>query len=103
MGSYSIRADEVELAALASRAEAGEEIVLSRDGQAVAKIIPFPERVRLALHRSDTAQPEFLKEGGSQGVIRRGGENLLGLAGTDLAWLDEPLPEDVQRAFGMID
>ncbi len=98
MASYSIRADETELASLVSRAEAGEEIVLSRDGQAVAKIIPFPEQKRKEPH-STVEQAEV----NQKQIVRQGGQNFSGLAGTDLSWLDEPLPEDVQRAFGMID
>ena len=90
MGAYQITQHDHELADLLTRAEAGEEIELEKDGAVVAKIIPF------------RASGEAVS-GEDRPVLRRGGQNLLGLAGTDLSWLDEPLPDDMQRAFGMID
>lgn len=87
MGAYQLKQDDTELAALLSRAEAGEEIAVERNGTVVAKIIPFraPDPME--------AKPKR----------REGGKNLLGLTEKDLATLDEPWPEDIQRAFGMID
>ena len=75
-----------ELAELLTRAEAGEELELEQDGAVVAKMIPF-------------RAPENIAEK----PWRPYGQNSSGLAGTDLSWLDEPLPEDMQRTFGMID
>ncbi len=69
MGSYSVRADETELALLVSRAEAGEEIVLSREGVAVAKIIPFPVTATVAVAEERRAVP------------RPYGQNFSGLVG----------------------
>ncbi|WP_419804416.1 type II toxin-antitoxin system Phd/YefM family antitoxin [Terriglobus sp.] len=86
MGAYQIKQHDTELAELLNCAEAGEEIALEKDGAIVAKIIPF-------------RAPET----DDRPVRRRGGQNASGLAGADLSWLDEPWPEDIQRAFGMID
>ena len=83
MSAYSIRKEQVELSSLVERAEAGEEVVLSRDGEPVAKIIPFPK---------SEESPRKLRPYG----LKLSDPRLLDL-------LDEPLPEDVQRAFGMID
>ena len=87
MGAYQIKQQDTELTELLTRAEAGEEIELEKDGTVVAKIIPF-------------RAPDLTQ---SKPVRRRGGQNLFGLEGKDLSWLDEPWPEDIQRAFGMID
>jgi antitoxin (DNA-binding transcriptional repressor) of toxin-antitoxin stability system len=42
MPTYTIRAAKTNLAKLVARAEAGEEIVLTRGKVAVAKIVPVP-------------------------------------------------------------
>ncbi len=90
MGAYSIRDNEIELLSLVSRVEHGEEIVIAREGNPVAKIVPITASER----EKNAKAPQEL---------RPYGLNISGLAGTDLSWLDEPLPEDVQRAFGIID
>lgn len=42
MSTYTIRAAKTNLSKLVARAEAGEEIVLTRGKVAVAKIVPIP-------------------------------------------------------------
>ena len=68
MAAYSIRNDEAELLALTQRAEAGEEVVLARDGKPVAKLIQFPASAEenpprrpwgLNLSGTGEVEPEF--------------------------------------------
>jgi prevent-host-death family protein len=44
MATYTIRAAKTHLSKLVARAEAGEEIVLIRDKEPVAKIVPVAPR-----------------------------------------------------------
>ena len=46
--SVSIAQAKAGFAALVSRAEAGEEIVVTRNGQPVARLMPLPERKPIA-------------------------------------------------------
>lgn len=132
MGAYSIRPDAGELSSLVERAEAGEEVVLSRDGRPVAKLIPFPESHNVAsrsrrpadLQLSDPRMLDLLDEPFSEeeqrafGMIdgpdgesreesepkepRPYGQNFSGV-GKLPENFDDPWPEDMQRAFGMLD
>ncbi len=67
-----------KLSELVDRAERGEEVVLSRDGKAVARIVPVETR-----HGTDRSA--FL--GSLAGKIHVADD------------FDEPLPPDVQRSF----
>lgn len=71
---------KTQLSRLVERARSGEEVIVERSGRAVAKIVPYDE------------QPKGLMslEGIWKGRVVIHGD------------FDE-LPEDLQRAFGMID
>jgi prevent-host-death family protein len=61
---------------LVERAEAGEEIVIARAGAPVARLGPLPSRARR-------------EPGGAEGAIVMHDD------------FDDPLPDDLQRAFGI--
>lgn len=71
---------KTQLSRLIERARAGEEVIVERSGRAVAKIVPYDE------------QPKGLMslEGVWKGRVAIPED------------FDE-LPEDIQRAFGMVD
>ena len=60
---------------LVERVQAGEEVTIARAGRPVARLVPLPPKVA---RRSP---------GSARGLIEVGDD------------FDEPLPEDVQRAF----
>ncbi len=73
--TYNMHEAKTQLSRLAERAANGEEITIARSGQPVAKLVPI-----------ETARPKLIP----------------GLAKGEI-WIsddfDDPLPEDIQRAF----
>ncbi len=65
MNAVTIHAAKTTLSQLVSRAEAGEEVVLSRGKQTVAKLVPFhpvvDKRQFGALRGQITVGPEFFE------------------------------------------
>ncbi len=83
MGAYNIYEAKTAFSSLVDRAEHGEEIVIARAGKPVVKLVAIEQE-----------KPER--------ELRPYGQNLLGI--TEIpASFDDPLPEEYQRAFGMID
>jgi prevent-host-death family protein len=72
---YNLYEAKTSLSRLVDRAASGEEIILSKAGKPMAKLVPF--------HRSaDSRQP-----GGWEGQVRISDD------------FDDPLPPDIQAAF----
>ena len=67
----------IEFADLLARVRSGEEIVLAEDGVPVARLVPVP------------ASPLRRQPGSARGLIEVGDD------------FDDPLPDDLARAFGM--
>ena len=83
MGAYNIYEAKTAFSSLVDRAEHGEEIIIARAGKPVVKLVAIePERPK--------------------GELRPYGQNFGGI-GEVPASFDDPLPEEYQRAFGMID
>jgi prevent-host-death family protein len=72
--TYNMHDAKTHLSQLAERAAKGEEIVIARNGQPLARLMPMPER-----------QPRRL--GFAEGLIKIGDD------------FDDPLPADIQEAF----
>jgi prevent-host-death family protein len=73
--TVNIHEAKTHLSKLLARVEAGEEIVVARDGRPIAKIVRLSERPR-------RRKPGFLK-----GRIHMSDD------------FDDPLPDDIQKAF----
>src|ERR1700686_2756909 len=73
---YNLYEAKTSLSRLVDRAASGEEIILSKAGKPLAKLVPF--------HRS----PEPRKPGGWEGQVRISDD------------FDAPLPPDIQTPFG---
>jgi prevent-host-death family protein len=72
--TYNMHEAKTHLSRLAERAAKGEEIVIARNGQALAKLVPIPER-----------KPRQL--GLWRGMVSIGDD------------FDDPLPTPIQRHF----
>ena len=73
MGTVNVREAKTHLSRLLKRVEAGEEIVVARNGKAVARLVPIGRATRVP--------------GAMKGRIRIGRD------------FDAPLPVDIVRAF----
>ena len=80
MESVALDKADLDLADLVARAEKGEHIVLTRDGEPVADIVPHPQPAR----RIDLAA-------GAAFLRSRGVDKPFGYIADDF---DDPLPED---------
>ena len=87
MAAYSIRQDDADLIALTQRAEAGEEVVLSREGRPVAKIIAFDRRLGGLSDSLGLPRPFGLKLSGSGDVSPA---------------FDEEMTDEELREWGML-
>ena len=88
MAAYNIYEAKTHLSSLIEKAATGEEVVIARAGKPVARLISLVN-VQPAM-----APPQFYRKraGFARGMF------------TDLiAEMDKPWPEDIQRAFEMID
>lgn len=85
MAAYNIYEAKTKFSALVEKAENGEEVVISRAGRPVAKLLPFEDR-------SASTKKQH----------RKAGRNF---AGWDTVpdSLDDPLPEEMKKALGMIE
>ena len=63
MATYAIQAARINLAELVARAEAGEEVVLTRNKKPVARILPILPRKRKfgSLRGKGSIGPEFFE------------------------------------------
>lgn len=86
MAAYNIYEAKTKFSALVEKAENGEEVVISRAGKPVAKLLPFEDR-------SATTKPQ---------PYRKAGKNLAGWDSIPES-MDDPLPEEMQRALGIIE
>jgi prevent-host-death family protein len=75
METVNIHEAKTHFSRLVERVQAGEEVTIARAGRPVARLVPLPPKVA---RRSP---------GSARGLIEVGDD------------FDEPLPEDVQRAF----
>lgn len=89
MAAYNIYEAKTKFSALVEKAEQGEEVVISRSGKPVAKLIPFELPDALPKHAPKRKRPTSVPHD-------------IDIAGL-LTALDEPWNEEEQRAFGMID
>ncbi len=89
MAAYNIYDAKTRFSALVEKAEKGEESIIARAGKPVAKIVPIslPERSAMTGPKRRRPRPGSLDWDVS----------------ALLKALDEPLDEEEQRAFGMID
>ncbi|MGI4852534.1 MAG: type II toxin-antitoxin system Phd/YefM family antitoxin [Janthinobacterium lividum] len=87
MAAYNIYEAKTNLSALVERTLKGEEVIIARAGKPVARMI--------AINQDESAA-------GVDQVYRRAGGHSGEFKGL-LDELDKPWPEEVQRAFGMID
>ena len=84
MAAYNIYEAKTGFSALVEKAVNGEEVIIAKAGKPLLKLVPIKSEREVTYHRPG---PGFAK-----------GEH------TDLIEeLDKPWPEDIQRAFGMID
>lgn len=83
MAAYNIYEAKTQFSSLVEKAISGEEVLIAKAGKPLLRLVPLekPEREN---HRPE---PGFAK----------------GEFSDLIAELDKPWPEDVQRAFGMID
>ncbi len=86
MAAYNIYEAKTNFSALVEKVAKGEEVVLSRAGKPVAKLLPFEEPSKTAARKQ----------------YRRAGKNFAGWESVPDG-LDDPLPEEMQRALGMIE
>jgi prevent-host-death family protein len=86
MAAYNIYEAKTAFSALIEKAEHGEETVIARAGKPVAKIVPI----------HDPRKP------GTSKSYRKGGQNFAGWESIPDS-IDDPLPEEMQRALGMLD
>ena len=86
MAAYNIYKAKTAFSALIEKAEHGEETVIARAGKPVAKIVPIK------------AAPVVQKK-----RLRPAPGSMGGDFSALLKALDEPLDEEQQRAFGMMD
>ena len=84
MAAYNIYEAKTNFSALVEKASSGEEVIIAKAGKPVLKLVPIEPEEQPIYYRP---APGFAK-----GQF------------TDLiAELDKPWPEDIQRAFEMID
>jgi prevent-host-death family protein len=88
MAAYNIYEAKTSLSALVDKAAAGEEVVIARAGKPMVRMVPF-ETPKPAV-----AKPKYFRK--APGFAK-------GKWNDVLEELDKPWPEDLQRAFGMID
>lgn len=86
MAAYNIYEAKTNLSALVERASKGEEIVIAKAGHPIARLLPI----------------EVTRKVQASKVYRRGGQNFAGWDAVPNT-IDDPLPEEMQRAFGMTD
>ena len=84
MAAYNIYEAKTNFSALVEKASSGEEVVIAKAGRPVLKLVPIDAEEQRPYRRPD---PGFAK-GEFRDLIEE---------------LDKPWPEDVQRAFEMID
>ena len=77
---FNIHEAKTQLSRIIERVERGEEIVISRAGEPVAKVVPIVRRVN-----------------------RTAGGSLKGLLGLDDDWDSPETNEQIARDFGMIE
>ena len=85
MAAYNIYEAKTKFSALVEKASVGEEVVISRAGKPLLKLVPINEPKKEK--KPGRPAPGFAK-GDFKELIEE---------------LDKPWPEDIQRAFGMID
>ena len=88
MAAYNIYEAKTSLSALVDKAAAGEEVVIARAGKPMVRMVPMDTP------KSAATKPEYFRK--APGFAK-------GQWNDVLAELDKPWPEDLQRAFGMVD
>lgn len=83
MAAYNIYEAKTQLSSLIEKAMAGEEVLIAKAGKPLLRLVPLEE-----------PKQEYCRPG--PGFARGDFKDLI-------AELDKPWPEDIQRAFGMID
>ena len=86
MAAYNIYEAKTNLSALVERAGQGEEIIIAKAGNPIARLVPIEQAPRVPASR----------------VYRRGGQNFAGWD-TIPDTIDDPLPQEMQQAFGIQD
>lgn len=76
---YNVHEAKTHLSRILEQVEAGEEVVISRAGEPVAKVVPLPKRVQ-----------------------RRGRGSLKGKVVMADDWDSDEVNEEIARDFGMI-
>ena len=89
MAAYNIYQAKTSLSALVDKAAAGEEVVIARAGKPMVKMVPI-----VPSPAASTAKPKYYRK--APGFAKGQWNDLL-------VELDKPWPEDLQRAFGMLD
>ena len=83
MAAYNIYDAKTNFSSLIEKAVSGEEVLIAKAGRPLVKLVPLAKE-----------EPQYHRPapGYSKGHLRE-----------LLEELDKPWPEDIQRAFGMID
>lgn len=84
MAAYNIYEAKTGFSALVEKAVNGEEVIIAKAGKPLLKLVPVDSEQKVTYYRP---APGFAK-GEFSDLIEE---------------LDKPWPEDIQRAFGMID
>jgi prevent-host-death family protein len=87
MAAYNIYEAKTNFSALVEKAVAGEEVIVAKSGKPLLKLVLLDKEPKQDEAKYLRPAPGFAK----------------GEFSDLIAALDEPWPEDVQRAFGMID